>query len=78
VASGCCWVWYMSPSWWMTFRSFPLYHICKKFPFPQTSFCSPTPKLQMASTHTFPLCEAYRGLGHSSGSLLMVELLGFN
>lgn len=51
VAFGCCWVWCMSQSWWMTFRSFPLYHICKKFPFPQMPFCSPTPELQMASTH---------------------------
>lgn len=78
VAFGCCWVWCVSRSWWMTFRSFPFYHIGKKFPLPQMPFCSAISELQMAPTHAFPLCEAYRERRHSSGILLMVELLAFN
>lgn len=75
---GWSWVWCVSESWWMTFSSFPLNHIGKKSPLPQMSFCSPTPELQMVSTHASPLWEAYRGPAILLDILLTVELLAFN
>lgn len=60
------------------FQISPLYHICKKFPLPQMPFCPLTLGLQMAPAHAFPLCEAYRGLHHSSEVQLTVELPAFN
>lgn len=58
LAVGSCVLWFMSPWWLITFRSFPFYHISENFPLLQTSFCSTSPRLQMASTHASPLFEA--------------------
>lgn len=60
LAVGCCVLWFMSPQWLITFRSFPFYHISENFPLLQTSFCSTSPRLQMAPTHASPLFEAYK------------------
>lgn len=73
-AVGCCMWWFMSAMWWMTFRSFPFYHISEKFSLPQAPFCSPIPRLQMASTHTSPLFGAHRKHHHSLRWLSCIQL----
>lgn len=78
VAFDCCWVWGMSESWWMTFSSFPLYHICKKSPLPQMSFCSPTLSRRW-HLPTHPHCgKPTEDSAILLGILLTVELVAFN